>query len=58
MALTGPILGVIIGGYVFNSIGGYNDPKALPLAIFMVFMAAASGAPIVFLDDFHGGIIL
>jgi hypothetical protein len=25
-AVTGPVLGTIVGGYVFNRIGGYNNP--------------------------------
>jgi hypothetical protein len=40
------------GGFVFNKIGGYTDPKALPLAVFMTTLAGTSGLPIIFIDDF------
>lgn len=46
-------MGVVAGGYFFNSIGGYNDPKALPFAIFMTTMASCAGMPIVFVDSFR-----
>ena len=29
----GPIAGVIVGGIVFDKVGGYNGPKALPILI-------------------------
>jgi hypothetical protein len=52
-AVTGPVLGVVAGGYIFNKIGGYTHPKALPLAVFMTIMAGTSGIPIIFIDDFR-----
>ena len=58
MAVTGPVFGVIAGGYFFNAIGGYNDPKALPLGVFMTVMAGASGIPIAFTDNFNVVLIL
>jgi hypothetical protein len=29
----GPIAGVLVGGFVFDKVGGYNGPKALPILI-------------------------
>lgn len=49
--MTGPVLGVIAGGYFFNAIGGYNDPKALPFIFCTTLIAGASGIPIVFTDS-------
>jgi MFS family permease len=33
MALTGPVLGAIVGGAAINSIGGYNNPKAYNICL-------------------------
>jgi MFS family permease len=52
-AVTGPILGVIIGGYIFNSIGGYNSPSAYPLAVFVMCLGACCGFPLVFATNFY-----
>jgi len=52
-SITGPILGVIIGGYVFNSIGGYNSPQAYPLAVFVMCLGACCGFPLVFITNFY-----
>lgn len=52
-AVTGPIFGVVCGGYLFNKIGGYTDPRAFPLAVFTTIMAGASGLPLVFVNDFN-----
>ena len=27
----GPVVGVIVGGIVFDKVGGYNGPRALPI---------------------------
>jgi hypothetical protein len=29
----GPVAGVLVGGFVFDKVGGYNGPKALPILI-------------------------
>lgn len=33
LALTGPVLGAIIGGVVIGHIGGYNSPKAYVICL-------------------------
>lgn len=48
MAVTGPVVGVITGGVVFTKIGGYNDPKAFPVATLAIIGAAVFGFPAVF----------
>ena len=53
-SLTGPILGVVIGGCIFSRIGGYNSPNAYPLAVVVMFLGASCGLPLVFLDNFYG----
>lgn len=53
-ALTGPILGVVLGGYIFSNIGGYNSPNAYPIAVVVMFLGASCGIPLVFTDNFYG----
>jgi hypothetical protein len=51
IAITGPVLGVIVGGYVFSRIGGYNDPRAFPAATIAIVSASAFGVPSIFADN-------
>jgi len=46
--LSAPIGGVIVGGVIFNCIGGYNSPKAYALACLLGFFACISCLPIPF----------
>jgi hypothetical protein len=32
-ALTGPVLGAIIGGVLINTLGGYNQPRAYTICL-------------------------
>ena len=29
----GPVAGVIVGGFVFDKVGGYNGPNAMPILV-------------------------
>ena len=49
--LSAPISGVIIGGIMFNCIGGYNSPKAHALACLLGFFACVSCLPIPFFGN-------
>lgn len=51
-SLTGPILGVVLGGYVFSWIGGYTSPKALPVAILVSLAGGCCGMPVCFISNF------
>jgi hypothetical protein len=53
-AVTGPILGVVIGGWIFSKLGGYTSPKSLPLATLGILLAAAGGFPSVFANTLFG----
>ena len=44
--LTTPLFGSVAGQVIFNAIGGYSDPKAMPLCIMIVFVATLLSAPI------------
>ena len=46
--LSAPISGVIIGGIMFNCLGGYNSPKSYALACLLGFFACISCLPIPF----------
>jgi len=46
--LSAPISGVILGGIIFNCIGGYNNPKARALACLLGFFACITSLPIPF----------
>ncbi len=50
--MTGPVLGVIVGGYVFNLLGGYNSPKAYPVCVFSMLFGGGCGVPLVFATNF------
>ena len=49
--LTAPIAGVIIGGIIFGSIGGYTSKKALRLCCILGAFAAINAIPIPFLTN-------
>eukprot|EP00347_Sterkiella_histriomuscorum_P017387 403349579 len=57
-SLTGPVLGVIVGGYIFSIIGGYNSPKAYPIAVIVMFLGASCGVPLIFVTNFYAVSIL
>lgn len=52
IAITGPIIGVIVGGYVFTKIGGYTNPKSLPIAVFSTMFACICGLPQIIVSSF------
>lgn len=52
-ALTGPVLGVLVGGYIFNLLGGYNSPKAYPVCVFVMTLGSCCGLPLVYVTNFY-----
>lgn len=49
--LSAPFLGLVTGGIVFSSIGGYNSPKAFPLMIVVGVLACCVSWPAPFLHS-------
>ena len=49
-AITGPVLGVLIGGYVFSRIGGYESPRAYPICMVVMSMGSFIGFPLPLFD--------
>lgn len=51
VSMTGPVLGVIVGGKVVAMLGGYNNRKSFLLIIFVGIFASACSIPIGFLHN-------
>lgn len=51
--ITAPIIGVIVGGVITHSQGGYHSPKALKSCCVAAICANAVAIPIPFIDDFQ-----
>lgn len=47
-------MGIITGGIIFASIGGYNSPKSFPLMIFIGVLAGFVSLPAPFIESKHG----
>lgn len=56
--ITGPIVGVLIGGSVINSVGGYNSTKAVFITLGMALFCVAVAVPIGFLSNYWLVIVL
>ena len=52
VSITGPVLGVVIGGNVTSTLGGFRAKKSLMLAIVIAGLCVASAVPIPFINDF------
>ena len=52
VSITGPVLGVIVGGNVTACLGGYNNKTSLYLCMVIAFACICISAPIAFLDNF------
>ena len=50
--MTGPVLGIVVGGYVSSCIGGIHSKTMLFVAICVAVACLASAAPIPFLSFF------
>lgn len=48
VSFTGPVSGVIVGGIITSSLGGYNTRKGQIAQIFMAFFAIACTIPMPF----------
>merc|ERR1711970_207245 len=52
VSITGPVLGVVIGGNVTSYLGGFRSKKALYVTLVMGVLCSCVAAPIPFLNDF------
>jgi hypothetical protein len=44
---------VVIGGWLFTKMGGYNSPKAFPTAVFIIVAGGCFGFPMAFTSNFY-----
>ena len=51
-SITGPVLGVIIGGNVTTSLGGYNAKNSLRLSVALAAACVLVAAPIPFMTNY------
>ena len=51
--LTGPILGVIIGGLIINRLGGYTSPTAIKVVLIYGLLAGGFGLPFPLVNSFY-----
>lgn len=52
-SLSAPIGGVIVGGIITTSFGGYNNPKAMKMQCLMGMGAVICALPIPFFNEFY-----
>jgi len=58
ISITGPVLGVVVGGNVTAYLGGYNSKSALILTMVVSALCVCSAAPIAFLNSFPAFVAL
>ena len=52
LAVTGPVLGCIAGGVIFTKVGGYQSPRAFPIATIGT-LGAGIGCLVVFMNNYY-----
>lgn len=52
VSVTGPVLGVIIGGNITTYLGGYSTRRSLQQTLLFTFLCLVFAAPVAFVDNF------
>jgi len=52
ISITGPVLGVVVGGNITTKLGGYNSEKAAKICCIAAVFCLGCAIPIPFLDNF------
>lgn len=52
ITITGPVLGVVIGGLIVNFFGGYENPITIGICFVECTLAAICGFPLPFINHF------
>ena len=52
ISITGPVLGVVVGGNVTTALGGYKSKKSLIITMIISVFCLCSAAPIPFVNNF------
>ncbi len=50
-AVTGPVAGVVIGGLVFKSLGGFDNYRSFPISVIIMTVGSVSALPLPFVTD-------
>lgn len=50
-AVTGPVGGIICGGYVFNSLGGFENYSSFKIAVLIMTIGSLGGLPLPFVTS-------
>jgi MFS family permease len=50
-AITGPVGGVVAGGVVFNSLGGFENYRSFPIAVAIMTIGSVSALPLPFVTE-------
>ena len=58
ISITGPVLGVVIGGNVTTFLGGYNSKKSLQICLVVALMCLGSAIPTPFVNNFPLFVVL
>lgn len=58
ISITGPVIGVLVGGNVISALGGYKSKKALYVTCALAFLCLACAIPIAFIDDYISVVVL
>jgi len=53
VSITGPVVGVIVGGNITTALGGYTTKKSLYATVGMAYMTMFSAVPIPFVNSFE-----
>ena len=51
ICLTAPLMGIILGGFVFSSLGGYSSPKSFLWVLIISVFGSFTGLPTPLVDD-------
>ena len=58
VSVTGPVVGVVVGGNVTTAFGGYNSKKAMYMTCFCSMICLCCAAPVPFFNNFYVVIVL
>jgi len=57
MSITGPVVGVVVGGNITSCYGGYRAKKSILATLIMACFCIVSAVPIPFLNDFKTAVM-
>lgn len=50
--ITGPVLGVVVGGNITTCLGGYNSKRSMKATCIIGFLCVFSAFPVIFMNNF------